>query len=263
MHMTTRLDEILEKTRADLPMLELQAAEMRKITLRRDDFRGFRQALISSEPPAIIAEVKQASPSAGVIAYDFDPVRQASIYEACGANAVSVLTEPYYFKGSCEHLKIVRESVQLPILRKDFIIHRNQLYQAGAIGADAVLLIVAALDAKILSDLYNEARDLQFDVLVEVHDLREMDVALDLGADLIGINNRNLKTFEVSIETTLQLAEEAPPDVVLVSESGIKTPRDVALVVEAGADAILVGETLMKAKDPARTLSELRGKQRV
>lgn len=156
-------------------------------------------------------------------------------------------------------LKAVRAKVNLPLLRKDFMVHRNQIYEAIVGGADAILLIVAGLKADELNDLYQEARDLQLDVLVEVHDLREMDYALDLGADLIGINNRSLQTFEVSLETTVLLAEEAPTDVVLVSESGIKGRSEVELVQSAGVDAILVGETLMRSENVRAKILELLG----
>ncbi len=255
--MPSRLEEIIARTLQDLPALEDHAAKMREITRRRTDFRQFRSALEKAHPPALIAEVKQASPSAGLIAKDFDPLKQAKDYANAGARAISVVTEPHFFKGSTEHLHAVRETVSLPILRKDFTLHRHHLYQAGAIGADAVLLIVAALEPPALYDLYHEARDLQFDVLVEVHDERELDIALNLGSDLIGINNRNLATFQVNIETTLTLAARIPQHVLIVSESGIKTREDVERILSVGARAILVGETLMRAASPVATIHEL------
>jgi indole-3-glycerol phosphate synthase len=252
-----KLDEIMAYKRREVERLAPHADELRKLAVKRDDFRGFRAALHGHPRVGLIAEVKKASPSAGVIASDFDPVRQAREYERGGAHCLSVLTDENYFQGHLMHLTRVREQVRLPVLRKDFIVHRHQIYEALVAGADCLLLIVAGLKPEELRDLYNESRDLQVDVLVEVHDLREMDAALDLGADFIGINNRSLQTFEVSIGTTEALAEEAPPDVVLVSESGIRTRADVDRVVEAGADAILVGETLMRARHVPDMIREL------
>ena len=169
---------------------------------------------------------------------------------------MSVLTDEKYFKGSLADLTKISPISNIPLIRKDFIRHEIQIYEAIISGADAVLLIVAALDDETLSRLYKEAKDFQLDVLVEVHDLPEMERAIDLGADLIGINNRNLKTFETDLATTAKLADEVGDDVLLVSESGIRTSADCLRVLEAGANAILVGETLMRTNDPAETLQQ-------
>ncbi len=216
--------------------------------LRRDDFRGFRRAL---EPRpdgslGLIAEIKKASPSAGVIAADFDPIAIARNYEQGGADCLSVLTDAPFFQGRLDYLQSVREACALPLLRKDFILHETQIYESICAGADAILLIVAALETGELDRLLRLARDFQLDVLVEVHTLAEMERAVDSGADLIGINNRNLTSFVVDLGTTDALADEAPEEITLVSESGLRTMEDSRRVQEAGADAILVGETLMR-----------------
>jgi indole-3-glycerol phosphate synthase len=196
--------------------------------------------------------VKKASPSVGLIDPDFDPVRQARRYLDGGASCLSILTDEKYFQGSLSYLTQISRFSDAPLLRKDFTIHEVQIHEAAVSGADAILLIVAALDDDNLRRLYDEAKSLMLDVLVEVHDLPEMERALELGADLIGINNRNLKTFEVDLATTESLAEEVPDEVLLVSESGIKTPEDAMRVLEAGANAVLIGEALMRANDPTR-----------
>ena len=196
--------------------------------------------------------MKKASPSVGLIDPDFDPVRQARRYLDGGASCLSILTDEKYFQGSLSYLTQISRFSDAPLLRKDFTIHEVQIHEAAVSGADAILLIVAALDDDNLRRLSDEAKSLMLDVLVEVHDLPEMERALELGADLIGINNRNLKTFEVDLATTESLAEEVPDEVLLVSESGIKTPEDAMRVLEAGANAVLIGEALMRANDPTR-----------
>lgn len=257
--MKNKLDEIIAWKRQEVARLSEHAEGLRRMALQRNDFRGFRAAL-AARRPSLIAEVKKASPSAGLIAADFDPVAQAQAYDAADADCLSILTDEKYFQGHIAHLRDTRKVIDRPLLRKDFIVHRHQLWESSVAGADCVLLIVAALGPKEIEDLYKEARDLQFDVLVEIHGLREMDTALDLGADMIGINNRNLQTFEVSLDTTEALAEEAPHDVLLVSESGIRSRQDVDRVIAAGADAILVGETLMRSQDIRSTIRELTGR---
>ena len=256
-----KLREILARKRIEVEALQPHREGLRKMALARNEFRGFRTALQQASL-GLIAEVKRASPSAGVIQPDFDPLAHARAYEVGGAHALSVLTDQQFFQGHISHLRDVRQAVRLPVLRKDFIIAPEQIWEASVAGADAVLLIVAALELADLEALYEEARTLGMDALVEVHDLAEMDIALELGADLIGVNNRNLHTFVVSIEATEQLAEEAPDDVVLVSESGIKTRADVERVVTVGADAILVGETLMRSQDIRGTIATLLGEER-
>ena len=225
------------------------ATALRRQAFLRNDFRPFRSALQRGNEIAVIAEVKKASPSAGVIAEDFHPLSQAREYARGGAHALSVLTDEKYFQGHLTFLKQIREQVDLPILRKDFIVHELQVYESVIAGADAILLIVAALNDETLRLLHRRARDCQLDVLVEVHDLAEMDRALELEADLIGINNRNLRTFAVDLSTTEELAEEIPAEVIAVSESGIQSAADIRRMRNCGINAVLVGEALMRAKN--------------
>jgi len=251
------LSEIMEHKRGEVEAVLPQLEKYRAAALARNDFGGFRAALdLGPDRLSIIAEVKHASPSAGVIDPDFDPLRQARMYLDGGASCMSILTDEKYFKGSLADLTKISPIANIPLLRKDFIRHEIQIYEAIIAGADAILLIVAALDDETLKRLYKVARDFQLDVLVEVHDMPEMERALDLGADLIGINNRNLKTFKTDLATTEQLADEVGDDVLLVSESGIRTTADCLRVLEAGANAILVGETLMRANNPAETMQQ-------
>ena len=253
--MTDKLAEIIATKRLEVDALLPRAALLRAAALQRNDFGGFRSALDRGPGRlGVIAEVKKASPSVGLIDPDFDPVRQAKRYLDGGVSALSVLTDEQYFQGSLSYLTQISKFSGAPVLRKDFMIHEVQLHEAAVAGADAILLIVAALDDPTLRHLYDEAKAFMLDVLVEVHDLREMERALELGADLIGVNNRNLKTFEVDLATTERLAEEVPDDVLLVSESGIKTPADALRVLEAGANAVLIGEALMRAHDPSREI---------
>lgn len=232
-----------------------RAAHLRAAAIQRNDFGGFRAALDRGPGRlGVIAEVKKASPSAGLIDPAFDPVRQAQRYLDGGASCLSILTDEKYFQGSLGYLSSVSRFSSAPLLRKDFTIHEVQIHEASVAGADAILLIVAALDDEMLRRLYDEARAIQLDVLVEVHDLREMERALVLGADLIGINNRNLKTFEIDLETTNLLADEVPDEVLLVSESGIRSLEDAQRVLDAGANAVLIGESLMRAHDPSREI---------
>jgi indole-3-glycerol phosphate synthase len=252
-----KLSEIIASKEAEWKRLEPLAADLRKQALLRNDFRPFRAALQLGNEVAIIAEVKKASPSAGIIAADFNPLSQAREYARGGAHALSVLTDEKYFHGHLSYLKQIREQVELPLLRKDFIVHELQVYESVVAGADAILLIVAGLDDANLRALYDVAKACQLDVLVEVHDLAEMDRALELGADLIGINNRNLKSFVVDLATTEELAEEIPSNAVAVSESGISTAADVKRVRACGVNAVLVGEALMRAKNVPEKLSEL------
>lgn len=255
-----RLTPILEQKQREVAKLLPRAEHLRSAALLRNDFRGFAAAL-DRGPDALglIAEVKKASPSAGIIASGFDPVRIAQQYEAAGAHAVSVLTDEQFFQGHLSYLTKVREAITLPCLRKDFIIHEAQIFEASVAGADAVLLIVATLDDTQLQHLFDVATTCQLDVLVEVHDLAELDRALALDVKLLGINNRNLTTFEVDLETTVRLAEEVPDDVILVAESGLKTRVDTQRVLDAGCNAILVGEALMRTGDVAAQVAELLG----
>jgi len=259
-----RLAEILAQKKIEIARLEPHAGELKRLSLLRDDVRPFRARLhaVGSASMGLIAEIKKASPSAGVISEDFNPIQQARNYAFGGAHCLSVLTDEKFFQGSLIYLKQVREQVDLPLLRKDFIISPLQVYEAIIGGADAILLIVAAFEKdEPLQELYDLAKSLQLDVLVEVHNLREMDRALDIGADMIGINNRNLHTFEVSLQTTAELAEEIPNDCVAISESGIKTREDVIFCMQQGINAILVGETLMRSNDIRATIHHLLGGQ--
>jgi indole-3-glycerol phosphate synthase len=222
--------------------------------------RGFAAALrsrIATGSSAVIAEVKKASPSKGVIRADFDPAAIATSYEAGGAACLSVLTDVQFFQGGAEHLRAARAACSLPVLRKDFVIDPYQVYEARSWGADCILLIVAALDDGLMAELEACAADVGLDVLVEVHDGEELDRALRLATPLVGINNRNLRTFEVSLATTLDLLGEIPADRLVVTESGILAPSDVARMREAGVNAFLVGEAFMRAPDPGAELARL------
>jgi indole-3-glycerol phosphate synthase len=250
--MSDKLAQIIETKRREVAALLPRAAHLKAAALQRNDFRGFRSALDRGPHQlGVIAEVKKASPSVGVIDPSFDPIQQARLYLEGGVSCMSILTDEEYFQGSLAYLTKISEFSPAPLLRKDFIIHEVQIHEAIIAGADAILLIVAALDDPLLKRLYDTAKDLLLDVLVEVHDLREMERAIDLGADLIGINNRNLKTFTIDLATTEALVGEVPDDVLLVSESGIKTLADAQRVLDAGANAVLIGESLMRSADPA------------
>jgi indole-3-glycerol phosphate synthase len=253
-----RLTPILEQKQHEIAKLLPRVEHLRHAALLRNDFRGFAAA-VDRGPDALglIAEVKKASPSAGIIAADFDPVRIAREYEAAGAHAISVLTDEQFFQGHLSYLTRVRESVSLPCLRKDFIIHEAQIFEAAVAGADAILLIVAALDDAQLRHLLGVADSLQLDTLVEVHSLEELDRALALDVKLLGINNRNLTTFEVDLETTERLSEQVPEDVILVAESGLKSTADTQQVYDCGCNAILVGESLMRTGDIAGQVQAL------
>jgi indole-3-glycerol phosphate synthase len=253
-----RLQKILDTKKSEIARILPRLEHLRAAALLRNDFRPFATA-VDQGPDALglIAEVKKASPSAGVIAVDFDPVAIATQYEAAGAHAISVLTDEQYFQGHLGYLTKVRSAIALPCLRKDFILHDVQIFEAAVAGADAILLIVAALEQSELEALNKTAESCQLDVLVEVHTREELDRALDLGARLIGINNRNLTTFEVDLATTEELSEDVPNDVILVSESGLKTQADTRRVHAAGCQAILVGESLMRTGDIEAQTREL------
>ncbi|MFA0749736.1 MAG: hypothetical protein SLRJCFUN_000139 [Candidatus Fervidibacter sp.] len=223
--------------------------------------RPFAKALKRrpDEPLRLIAELKKASPSKGVFRSDFDPEALLHAYENSPASALSILTDEPFFQGSLDYLRLARQRTTKPLLRKDFLIDAYQLYEARANGADAVLLIVAALTKDALQDLLALARELGMDALVEVHTEVELETALSVGATLIGINNRNLQTFAVDLATTLRLRPLIPDDCVIVSESGIETREQVRMLEEAGIDAILVGETLVRSPDPIAKAKELLG----
>jgi indole-3-glycerol phosphate synthase len=251
-----KAEEVRERA-ARVPLAELEArcADL-------PDPRGFVAALeakIEAGSAAVIAEVKKASPSKGVIRPDFDPAAIAASYERGGAACLSVLTDVDFFQGADEHLRQARAACGLPVLRKDFVLDPYQLYEARVLGADCILLIVAALDDAQLLGLTLLAAELSLDVLVEVHDGAELERALALPAPLIGINNRDLRSFQVSLDTTLALRPAVPDDRLLVTESGILVPADVTRMRAAGVHAFLVGEAFMRAADPGSELARLFG----
>lgn len=247
----TKKEEVA-KARSKLPAVEL-SARLRDAPPVRDFFTPL------TEGPSIrlIAEVKKASPSAGIIRKDFDPVQIAQIYERHGAAGISVLTDVSYFQGSLDNLQLVRAAVDIPVLRKDFIIDRYQLLEARVAGADAVLLIAECLDDCQLRKLYGETIELGMTPLIELYEADNLNRVLETGTNLIGVNNRNLHTFDVDLERTLQIRKEIPPDCVVVGESGIKTRADVLRLEQGGVDAILVGESLIREKNIGSAVDEL------
>jgi len=223
--------------------------------------RGFLNALLESDGIAVIAEAKKASPSKGLIRGDFDPVAIAVQYLEGGARAMSVLTDEKFFQGSLLYIPPVRKAVPLPVLRKDFIIDSLQIEEAAVYGADAILLIASILQVSQMRDLRQMAEEFGLDVLVEVHDEYELEAALKAGSKLLGVNNRNLKDFSVDLETTFRLKREIPPDLPLVSESGIRSRGDIVRLADAGITAVLIGETLMRADNEAQALRALLGRE--
>ncbi|HUK83976.1 MAG TPA: indole-3-glycerol phosphate synthase TrpC [Verrucomicrobiae bacterium] len=261
--MANILDKIVATKRGEIAKLQPQAGELKQTATTRTEFRDFTGALRGKGGVTLVAEVKKASPSAGVIKKEFDAIDVARKYEAAGAAALSVLTDEKFFQGRVEYLQLIRDAVRLPLLRKDFIIDELQVYESAARGADAILLIVAILDDAQLKAFRELAEQLRLAALVEVHDEREMDRALASGASIIGINNRDLRDFSVSLATTEKLSAKIRSgmcaDRTLVAESGINTRADVEAVARAGVNAILVGESLMRSKDIAGKMKELLG----
>jgi indole-3-glycerol phosphate synthase len=258
----TILDEILRHKREEVAEAKRRVApaEMAALADARDEPAcGFREALHRAPPPRIIAEIKRRSPSRGEIRAEFDPVCCAKAYAEAGAAAISVLTDERYFGGHLRHLEHVRRAVTLPLLRKDFVFDRYQIDEARAYGADAVLLIVAILAPDSLAELRAQAAARGLDVLVEVHDEAELDRALEAGADLVGINNRDLRSFTVDLAVSERLAPRVPRTALAVAESGIAGPADLARLSRAGVHAFLVGESLMREREPGRALAALRG----
>ena len=245
-----RLEEILADKRAEIAGTKVRPIDFRGLAEKRSDFRDFASAIRRrGKNLKIIAETKKASPSAGVLEPNYNPAETAKKYERHGASAISVLTERRHFSGSPADLQAVRQAVALPILRKDFIIEEAQIFESVGIGADAILLIVAALGSKELKALHACAMAQRLSVLVEVHTRDEIVVALEAGAKLIGINNRDLATFQVDLATTEKLLPEIPPGITIVSESGIRTAAEVERMADWPIDALLVGEALMRADD--------------
>jgi len=252
----SRLAEIIAYKRQEIAPWLNHTEDWEKRAQGQRHFRNFRLAL-EMAPFGFIAEVKRASPSAGIIAEEFDPLAVALRYYEAGAHCVSVLTDERFFHGHLDYLALIHQHIPLPTLRKDFTLHEAQIYQAILAGADAVLLIVAALNDQELSRFLQVSSKFGIDALVEVHDEAELDRALNAGADFIGINNRNLATFEVNIAATELLAPKVPDHCTVVSESGIRTRADVERVANAGVDGVLVGEALMRASEPQKLLREL------
>ena len=259
--MASILQQIVSETRTRLAG-DLSLARRRELEKRAGNHRprGFRQALLraNEKGPAIIAELKKASPSRGLIRDDFSVVRLAGEMEEAGAAALSVLTEEKHFQGALENLQIASEQVAIPCLRKDFIVHEIQLLEARAHGGDATLLIVAALSDEELRTLYAAAKDLQLDILCEVHEEGELRRALDAGFDIIGVNNRDLRTFQVSLETSVRLNSQIPLNALRVAESGINSGADIARLRSMGYQAFLIGESLMRQPSPGDALRKLR-----
>jgi indole-3-glycerol phosphate synthase len=238
------------------------ASELQALATAQGPVRGFERALrarIAQGRPAVIAEIKKASPSKGVLRADFHPAEIASDYASNGATCLSVLTDRDYFQGAAEYLVAARAACSLPVLRKDFMVDGYQVLEARALGADCILLIMAALDDGLLMELAIHAREQGMDVLVEVHDGKELERALHLPSSLIGINNRNLRTFETDLQTTLDLQAQVPDDRLLITESGILTAADVKRMRDAGVNAFLVGEAFMRQPSPGRALVNLFG----
>lgn len=251
------LARIVDHKRSQLARASSHRADLERRAADRPSSRDFRAALIAS-PPAIIAEIKQASPSKGVFTDDFHPASIAKLYEAGDAAALSILTDEEFFKGKLADLEAARCAVSIPVLRKDFTIDEFHIVEAAAHGADAILLIAAILDVQQLRGFRELAGQYGMAALVEVHDDYELASALDSGAEIVGVNNRNLHTFDVTLDTSLRLVEKMPAAAVKVAESGIHSHADVQRLQAAGFHAFLVGEHLMKSADPAAALRELR-----
>ena len=255
----TILDEIVENK-------ALEVAESKKskpIGILQEQIkdalpsRDFFEAINPKGQLKIISEVKHASPSKGILREDFDPVEIAKSYSSGGASAISVLTDEKYFKGSLNYLKNIREQVPTPLLRKDFIIDPYQIYEARCYGADAILLIVASLEQSLLSDLLGLTHELQMNAIVEVHDDHELDRALEAGSRIIGINNRDLRTFDVDLNVSINLSSRVSEDKIVIAESGIGSIEDIDMLRADGVHVFLIGETFMKASDPGQKLQEL------
>ena len=260
----TILDKILDTKRIEVSdRKQLRSTDaLRELIKAQTPSRGFSRALqerAQKQQCAVIAEIKKASPSKGVIREQFDPVSIAQSYAANGAACLSVLTDEQYFQGHDDYLVAAREAVSLPVIRKDFVIDEYQIYEARALGADCILLIAAALNIMQLTVFSQVAQDLGLDVLIEVHNSVELDAALSLSPQLIGINNRDLKTFTTNLNTTIDLLAKIPSNITVVTESGIKTPADVALMTQHNVYGFLVGEAFMRADDPGAELAALFG----
>ncbi|MGF1581764.1 MAG: indole-3-glycerol phosphate synthase TrpC [Gemmataceae bacterium] len=257
----TILDTIVETKRQEIASRrgEVSEGDLSRQVKNAPPPRDFYAALARPGEMNFLTEVKKASPSAGVIRADFDPVTIGTAYQEGGAAAISVLTDTHYFQGHLDYLSAVRDAVELPVLRKDFILEPYQVLEARVAGADAVLLIAEILDDNALSSLLEVTHSLGMSALVELYDRENLNRVVDAGAKLIGINNRDLRTFETRLEHTLELAEHIPNDRCLVSESGIRTREDIVRLRKAGVRAVLIGETLMRAENIVKKIHELRG----
>ncbi len=256
------LNKIIEHKKNELVerMQHMPLQKMQEMASDAPSPRGFERALRGAQAakrPGVIAEIKRASPSKGILRENFNPMEIAASYQSNGASCVSVLTDTEFFKGSCTILELARKTCFLPILRKDFIIEPYQVYETRAVDADCLLLIAACLDDEQMEELYVLGKELRLDVLVEVHNAEEMNRALKLEPTMIGINNRNLHTFDVSLDTTFDLLEKIPKNCHVVTESGIHTKEDVAAMAEKDVNSFLVGEAFMVADDPGAKLKEL------
>lgn len=253
------LDKIMQHKTEEVAFSKTQhsLANLRALADDTPPCRGFLNALQQAKAAAVIAEVKKASPSKGVIRPDFDPIQIAESYQKHGATCLSVLTDATFFQGSAKYFEQIRQHIELPMLRKDFMLDDYQVYEARAMGADCILLIVAALEDGLMQDLHGRATELGMDVLIEVHDARELERGLLLQPNFIGINNRDLRSFETSLHTTVNLLAAIPNEVLVVTESGIHTREDVELMQSHGVNAFLVGEAFMRAQEPGEKLAEL------
>jgi indole-3-glycerol phosphate synthase len=252
------LDTIVIQKEKEVALLKAHGVSRPEMDV--DPPRGFMQALTQSSEIAVIAEVKKGSPSKGIISPDFNPTAIASSYEKGGADAVSVLTDEKFFYGSLDYIPLVRQEIQLPVIRKDFIIHELQIEEAGNYGADAILLIAAILDQNQIRDYLQMSTELGMDALVEVHDEKELEKSLIAGSRLIGINNRDLRDFTVDLKTTIRLRREIPDSIPVVSESGIKSREDMKMLEDESIAAALIGETFMRSGDREAALREIRGR---
>jgi len=256
------LKKILQ-TKAEDIAVNSQKNSLSELKARQKDapsirpFFGSMLTSLDQGKPAVIAEIKKASPSKGIIRKDFDPPSIAKAYAENGASCLSILTDEQYFQGSADYLIQARNACELPVLRKDFIIDQYQVYEARTMGADCILLIVAALDNSQLSDLYSLSSELGMDTLIEVHDKEELERALNINPKLIGVNNRDLRTFDTKLETTLELLPNIPDDCITITESGIHAKEDVLLMQRNDVNSFLVGEAFMRASDPGKALKQL------
>lgn len=256
--MSTVLSEIVRHKRTEIAAAKQQTSqkELWLSAKSAPPVRDFRAALARGRP-GLIAEVKKASPSAGIIREDFDPVMIAQAYETAGAQCLSVLTDERFFQGHLDFLKQIRAQVNLPVMRKEFILDRHQILEARAVGADCVLLIAECLKTAELNDLHQFAAELGMQTLIELYDAENLQRVLDTGTSLIGINNRDLRTFDTSLNHTFGLMSQIPPDILLVSESGIRSHQDIQQLAEAGVGGVLVGESLMRQPDIEAAVQQL------